>query len=153
MPETNLNRSHVVSALTAMHAEMAGQIEHHQQEIRRIGADLVHVAATLKLVAPAMDLRSIGVKRIRQSSMGGFKFFKPGESQRIILDNLRETGRPMLTAEFIGNVIERKKLDDTPEVRATLMRTITGSLRRMAQRGLVRGEESGKGRALAWTLV
>lgn len=153
MPETNINRSHVVSALTAMHAEMAGQIERYQQEIRRVAADLVHVAATLKLLVPSMDLRSIGAKRVRQSSMGGFKFFKPGESQRLILDILREAGRSMLTTDITAIVIERKKMNDSPEVRATLTRTITGSLRRMAQRGLVCGEECGKGRALAWMLV
>ena len=79
MPETNINRSHVVSGLAALHAEMAGRIEHHQKEIRRIGADLVHVTATLKLLAPAADLRAIRAKPHRERSI----LFRPGEAPRL----------------------------------------------------------------------
>lgn len=147
-----MSESHVVSGLAAKHEELAGLIEHHMQEIRRLDADLKHLGATIKLFAPEFDLRSLGVKRVRQASMGGFKVFKPGESQRLILDALRETGQPLLTADIMGWIIQRKKLDDSPEVRATMLRTVTGALRRLEDRELVRSTGSGQGRALTWTL-
>lgn len=145
--------SHIVSGLVAKHSELAGLIRHHQNEINRIAADLNHLDATLKLFAPDMDLRRLRAKHIRKSNMGGFKYFKPGESHLLILDILREAGQPRLTTEIISRVIEKKELEDTRAVRETLLRTITGSLRRLEQREIVQGTANGKGRALSWELA
>lgn len=145
--------SHVVSALTAKRSELAGMIQYHRTEIERVAADLKHLDATLKIFAPEIDLRRIGAKCIRKSSMGGFKFFKSGESHLLILDLLREAGRPLFTADILDQIIERKALDDNSETRITLQRTISGSLRRLEQRGLVQHAGHGKGRALAWEIA
>ncbi len=145
--------SHVVSALVTKRSELAGMIQFHRIEIERVGADLKHLDATLKLFAPEIDLRSLGAKRVRKSIMGGFKFFKPGESHRLILDLLREAGRPVLTADILSRVIDRKGLDDTQDVRMTLQRTISGSLRRLERREMVRHAGAGKGRALTWEIA
>lgn len=51
---------HVVNALVAKRAEMAGLIALHQKQISRLTVDLSHVDATLKLFAPEMDLRTAG---------------------------------------------------------------------------------------------
>jgi hypothetical protein len=77
-----MSESHVVSGLAAKHEELAGLIEHHMQEIRRLDADLKHLDATLKLFAPDFDLRSLGVKRVRQASMGGCKRIVPPDIRR-----------------------------------------------------------------------
>lgn len=148
-----MSESHVVSGLAAKHEELAGLIEHHMQEIRCLDADLKHLDATIKLFAPDFDLRTLKVKRVPKPRMGGFKVFKPGESHRLILDALRNAERPLLTADIIGWIVQKKKLDDGPELRAVMLRTVTGSLRRLEDRGLVRGAEVGHGRALAWMLA
>ncbi len=145
--------SHVVNALVTKRSELAEMIQFHRIEIERVGADLKHLDATLKIFAPEINLRSLGAKRVRKSSMGGFKFFKPGESHRLILDLLREAGRSLLTADLLDQIIERKALDDTQDVRMTLQRTISGSLRRLERRGMVRHAGAGKGRALTWEIA
>ena len=145
--------SHVVSALVTKRSDLAGMIQFYRFETERVASDLKHLDATLKLFAPEINLRSLGTKRVRKSSMGGFKFLKPGESHRLILDLLREAGCSLLTADLLDQIIERKKLDDTQDVRMTLQRTISGSLRRLEQRGMVRHAGAGKGRALTWEIA
>lgn len=153
MPETSNTRSPVVNALVTKHAELAGMIQFHQREIERIGHDLKHLDATLKLFSPEIDLRSIGIVRQRRSAMGGFKFFKPGESHRLILDVLREHGARLQTTEIIGCIAQIKGWDETTKTHHGLSRTVIGSLRRLEQRGMVKSFETGQGRALAWELA
>ncbi len=81
----------VVSGLVAKHREIAGWIDHHRKEIERLGADLTHLDATLKLFSPDLDLRSLKPKAHRQRNV----VFRSGEVPRFILDALREAGRPL----------------------------------------------------------
>jgi hypothetical protein len=101
-----------MSALVAIHAMTAGSIEHHKQEIQRIVANLGHVAATLKLLAPGH--RPGQHRRPAHASIriGSFEFFKLVQKYRLILNILREAGQLMLTADIIGSVIARKKLEN-----------------------------------------
>lgn len=68
--------SHIVSGLVAKHAELAGLIQFHQAEIARISGDLKNLDVTLKLFAPEIDLHSLGLKRLRKSSISGLKHFQ-----------------------------------------------------------------------------
>lgn len=83
---------HVVTALVEKRSELAGLVEFHRREITRIGADLANLNATIKIFAPDFNLAGIGVKRVRISKGGGFKHFKQGESQTLVLDLLGPVG-------------------------------------------------------------
>ena len=56
--------SHVVSALANKRAEIAGMIARAQQQLGQFRADLVHLDATIRLFAPAMEPETIPPKRI-----------------------------------------------------------------------------------------
>lgn len=129
--------SHIVSGLVAKHSELAGLIQFHRTEMERVAVSLQHLDATLKLLAPEIDLRSLGTKRVRQSSVGGFKRFKSKESHTWVLDQLREAAQPITSGVMAERIIVAKGLEDTQELRTSIQRTLTGTLRRLEQRGLV----------------
>ena len=66
--------SHVVSGLVAKRAELAGLMDHHRREIERIGGDMEHIDATIKLFAPEVDLRGLRSKTYRERA----SHFRPG---------------------------------------------------------------------------
>jgi hypothetical protein len=53
---------HVVTALIAKRAELAGQLEDAQAEVRRIVIDLDNVDSTLRICKPDIDLDEIRPK-------------------------------------------------------------------------------------------
>ena len=54
---------HVLSALKAKRAEIAGLIDHHQQAINQARVDLTHIDATLRIFGYAEDPGAIPAKR------------------------------------------------------------------------------------------
>ncbi len=144
--------SHMVSGLVAKHAELAGLIQFHRAEIERVAADLKHVDATLKLFSPEFDLRSLGVKRVRKSSLGGFKRFKGNESQTIVLDQLRQAKKPISATMICTALMVARGIEDTREMRISINRTLTGTLRRLEKRGLVK-EVGRSGVTSLWQLA
>jgi monoamine oxidase len=146
--------SHVVSGLVAKHAELAGLIQFHRTEIERVASDLQHLDATLKLFDPEIDLRSLGTKRVNSSRTGGFKRFESRESHTWVLDQLREATEPLTTNTMIVRIIIAKGLEDTKELRTSIQRTLTGTLRRLEKRGLV--EDAGRadnGLSVLWQIA
>ena len=146
--------SHIVSGLVAKHAELAGIIQFHQAEINRVSSDIKHLDATLKLFAPEIDLRSIGVKRVTRSCIrvGGFKRFKSKESHTLVLDQLRVATEPLTTAMICTAIMTDRGIEDTKEVRISIQRTLHGTLRRLAQRDLVK-EAGRQGLTVYWKIA
>ena len=108
--------SHVVSALANKRAEIAGMIARTQQQLGQFRADLVHLDATIRLFAPAMDPETIPPKRIRQSDF----WFEPGGLSRRVLDALRRAGAPIRAPDLVRAVMIDTGLD--PADRASFAR-------------------------------
>jgi hypothetical protein len=145
--------SHIVSGLVAKHSELAGLIKFHRSEMERVAVDLKHLDATLKLFAPEMDLRSLGTRRVRKASIGGgFKRFKCKESHKLILDQLRVANEPLTTATICTAIMADRGIEVTKELRTSIQRTLTGSLRRLCLRGLII-EAGRKGLTVLWQIA
>jgi hypothetical protein len=56
---------HVVTAVVAKRAEIAGQIEHLQGQARQLTVHVDHVEETLRLFAPDVDMEAIAPRRGR----------------------------------------------------------------------------------------
>ncbi len=144
--------THIVSGLVAKHAELVGIIQFHQTEIERVATTLKHVDATLKLFSPELDLRSLGARRYRKSSVGGFTRFKSKESHTLVLDQLREAAEPLTATMICTTIMADRDIEDTKELRLSINRTLTGTLRRLAKRGLVK-EVGRAGASALWQLA
>ena len=96
----DMAESHVVSALANKRAEIAGMIARAQQQLGQFRADLVHLDATIRLFAPAMEPETIPPKRIRQCDL----WFEPGGLSRRVLDVLnRLNKRGLLASDGAGH--------------------------------------------------
>lgn len=126
--------SHVVSGLVAKRAELAGEAQGHRRALDRLAEELRHLDATIRLFAPDYDLGGIRPCRRRRAH----RWFAPGECQRLVLETLRDAQGPLADALVTAAVATRKGLQDRPEIRAALHKTVLAVLRRLADKGVAR---------------
>ena len=144
-----MTESHVVSALVDKRAELAGQIVRIEQQLGQFRADLVHVDATIRLFAPALEPETIQAKVIRRRD----GWFETGEVKRRVLDTLRRSDQPMGAPGLVRVVMIEKGLD--PADRASFAKVqlkVGANLRQLASPGvLIRS--SGKHGAILWNIA
>ena len=140
--------SHVVSALVAKRAEIAGVIAQTERQLGQFRADLVHLDATLRLFAPDLEPKTIPAKRIRQADL----WFEHGELPRRVLDALRRAGEPIRAPDVVRAVMIDKGLDpaDRPSF-ARVQWKIRDTLKRLNKRGLLAPD--GVGHGVLWRIA
>jgi len=99
--------SHVISGLVSKHSELAGEIDYHQSRVKQIRADVEAVATAIKVFDPDYDLRTIKAKPVRAKN----QFFKHSESNRLLLDVIREAKGDISTPEIVEGVAKIKGID------------------------------------------
>ncbi len=114
--------------------DLAGEVERHRRTLDRLGDELRHLDATIRLFAPDYDLGGIRVRRRRHRH----QWFKPGECQRLVLEVLRDAPGPLSDQGMTAAVGGRKGLQDRPEILASLHKTTQAVLRRLAGKGVAR---------------
>lgn len=146
-----MSESYVISGLVAKRSELSGLIEHYMHEIKRMDVDLHHLDAAIKMFDPEFDLQSIRVKQHRKKN----KYFKQGESARLVLDVLRENGGVMSTEAMALGMLKKKKLDMMDKgVLVFFKKTAITALRYQAANGLVKNTgRAPNGITLLWALV
>jgi hypothetical protein len=128
-----MKNEHVLSGLIAKRAEIAGQIERLQLEIRQLVVALDHVDASIRLFDPNVDLEDVK-SRLPPRHMA----FK-GEVSRILLNTLRKATKPMPVSELALVVLSERglSLDDKPFL-VVLKRRVDACLRTLRKKGLVK---------------
>ena len=76
--------THVVSALKIKRAQVAGQIEALQGQLRQATIDLDHVEASLRLFDPDVDLAALSPRKVAP-----VLYDTKGDTGRVILEALR----------------------------------------------------------------
>lgn len=137
---------HVVSGLVAKRSELAGLIDHHRKEIERIGADLEHLDAAIKLFAPEYDLRGIKRKQYRRYS----RLFKKGECYRLSLDTLRQAGGKATTAAIAAKIVT--EMGFPLDQQGTVCDSVNNSLRYAERNGAI-SRAGLDGISIVWKLV
>lgn len=141
-----MEKPNVVSGLLSKRAELLSMLEHYACEVDRLNDEIRHLDLTIKLFAPEMDLRTLPPKRFVETN----KIFRQGESNRAVLEVLREAGGTLNTQQIAQRIAEKKMLDAS---KVTAVRdTILDTLRRAEKRGLVR-QDGKEGMTLVWMLV
>lgn len=108
---------HVLSALRAKYAELAGELRQIEQRAEQLRADCEHVAHTILIFDPTAQPQQIQPKARRQSSSE----FKHGEFARTVRDLLRQAGEPMSLPEIADKIIAARNLDmELPGAKAKL---------------------------------
>jgi hypothetical protein len=141
--------THVVSALKEKRIQVASQIESLQAQMRQAVIDLDHVEASLRLFDPDVDLAALSPRKVAQ-----VLYDHKGDTGRTILDALRESMRPLTTAQVCEAVMKARNLDTNDKALCRLMmRRTTANLKHWkAKRGLIRSMP-GIGQQLLWEVV
>lgn len=141
----------LISGLTKKYKEIEGQIEYCHKEIARLSNALVHLRATIELIAPEIDLETLEPKeyRVRISP------YKNGEVPRMILDILRQAKTPMGTNE-IAHAVAKLKNVSSDSGSKKIVNPIRQALQRMRRHGHVEpvGRLPGAGGGpILWQLI
>ncbi len=140
---------HVISALRAKRAEVAGVVEKLERRLEQHRADLVHLDSVLRLLQPDHDPSEIKPKRayIRRT-----RYFAKSELPRLCLAALREAKGLLPTDQIAAVVIATKGFDvGDATLRTAIRDQVIATLRPMRKRGLV--EQIGLGRGVRWKLA
>lgn len=139
---------HVVTALIAKRAELAGRIEHMQAELKRTVVDLDNVEATLRIFAPDIDVAGIAPRPV-PSAHHAFR----GEISRILLEALRTADRPLSTTELTDRVMRDRGLNlDDAKLHQTMQRRVGASLNHWRRVRGVLESMPGSGQVLYWQI-
>lgn len=142
-----MEQPNVVSGLVSKRAELLSMLEHYACEVDRLNDELRHLDVTIKLFAPEMDLRTLPPKRFVETN----RIFRQGESNRAMLEVLREAGGTLNTQQIAQRIAEKKGLDESKV--KPIRDTILDTLKRAEKKGVVRRQEGREGMALVWMLA
>src|SRR3954451_6703719 len=98
------------AALIRKRAELAGEAEAVDARLGQLRADLVHLDAAIRILCPEAEPELI---RPRKPSRKGCDWFGRQELPRLILDSLRDNGRPLSCVEIAREVMARKGASQT----------------------------------------
>ncbi len=143
---------HVVSALVAKRAELAGEIEAAEKRVARLRADLLHLDATLRLFDADAEPLAIPPKRPWRRT----GWFRNGELPRRVLETLRAAAPEALSSHEITARIMADKGLEPGDARAVelIRKSVNAYLRGRAKDGLVRRVAvPGSKRDARWRLV
>ena len=142
-----MENEHTISGLIRKRAEIAGQLEAAQTQVRQLIINLDSLDATIRLFAPDIDLEEIRPKPVppRHTAFHG-------KISKIIRDVLRETETALTTKDIALRVMAERGLNvSDPRLTWTVQKRVGASLRNLRARGTVRSEQ-GIGRNLLWRL-
>lgn len=138
---------HVITALRSKRAELAGQIDALQDQLREAMIAVDHVDSTLRLFMPDIDLDEIKPKPLPPRHHA----FK-GQVTRAILTMLRSDGALDAKAITLRLMAERElNLNDKTLVKA-MQKRIGAALRNLRDRQLVASSQN-VGGPLVWSLA
>ena len=128
-----MKNEHVLSGLIAKRAELAGQIETLQRDMRDLVAAISHVDAAIRLFDPNADLEDIKPKLPPRNQ--AFK----GEVSRLVLNALRKSDKPFPVSDLTLIVAAGRGInpDDKPFMRV-LSRRVGACLRNLRKKNLVK---------------
>lgn len=139
---------HVVTALKAKRAELAGDIELTARRLQRLKVELQSLDTTLCLFDPSAAPETIEAKLWRPKA----DWAKRGEMSTAVLDMLRVASEPMSTRDMALAYMTARGHDTADErLLRLLSKRIGCCLRGKRDQGLV-ASEAGPGQIMLWRI-
>lgn len=140
---------HVITALAKKRAELSGDIERTQIELRKMILDLERLDATLLMFDPDYEIASIKPKAFRPPE----DWSKRGEMTRLILGILRKATEPLTSRDIATQLVIERALDRHDAKLLRLMTKRVGvALRGQRDKG-VTVSTIGPGQCVLWRLA
>lgn len=141
-------KSHVLSGLVAKYQEVSSAIAEHQAQIKSLQQSLSDLKGSIRLFDSEYDLRSIQPKRPYKRST----IFTHGESQRRVLEALRDAVEPYSSRNIVDKILADKGIEPNSEVVINTQKRVVSALRSLEKRHLV-NQVGSDGSALLWQLA
>jgi uncharacterized membrane protein len=137
-----------VAALVRLRRDVAFQLAEIEKTTERVRADLVHIDAVIRMLAPGLDIDELPERQRRPRRL---EYFAHGEITRRILDLLRDN-ETIAAVDVARRALADKGLsfEDRP-VRTEFCRRITMQFTHMARKRVV--AKVGFGRGVRWRLA
>jgi|HubBroStandDraft_1064217.scaffolds.fasta_scaffold108236_2 hypothetical protein len=129
-----MGEPHVISALKAKRARIAGEIRQAQDLIAARTKELTTLDAVILMFSPDCDPEMIAPIRPARHGL----FFRYRELSRLCVDILRRAKGPMTLDAIVDQVMEAKGLPPDRRLRRHVGDVARAGLLRMARKGLVR---------------
>src|SRR5579872_4834857 len=101
-----MENEHVLSGLTRKRAEIAGQIEHTQDQLRKLVTNLDAIDAAIRIFDPSADVAAIAPKQYPPRH-AAFR----GEMMRFVMGALRIAEKPVTTRDIALQVMKGRGLN------------------------------------------
>lgn len=135
VPET-ADHPNVLHALIRKRSEIAGRIEHLQDEMRKAIADLDNIDASIHIFDPELELTKIKPKPVPPRHQA----FK-GEVSRIVFATLRNAKVKLRTTDVAARVMAERGLDTSNQsLRKLISNRVGSAMRHWEKKGLIRSE-------------
>jgi hypothetical protein len=110
-----------IQTLERLHGELGGQILENRQEAERLGEQMQHVEAVIKMLDPSYNVARIAIKRRTANP-----WFKRGTLYRKALDVLRTATGPMTGADIARAVLAANNVTDADSKGVQTLRRACG---------------------------
>lgn len=137
---------YMVTGLVKKRAELAGELESTHERLRELVNQLEALDATLRIVAPDMEVEAIRPKAFRPPD----DWSKRGQMSRLVLSILRQSKEPLTSREIAAQMLLERAMDtDDQRMLRTMTKRVSTALRDQRDRGRVASIE-GPGTYLLW---
>lgn len=140
---------YMVTGLVKKRAELAGDIELTHDRLRQLVNDLEHLDATLRFVAPDVEVEAIRPKVFRPPD----DWAKRGQMSRLVLSILRTSREPLTTREIAAQMLLERAMDaEDRKLLRLMVKRVGVALRHQREVGRACSEE-GPGQYQLWTIA
>jgi hypothetical protein len=141
--------NYMVEGLAKARAELAGEIDRTHERLRELVANLEHIDATLRIVAPDLAVEAIKPKVFRPPA----DWSKRGEMSRMVLSILRTARQPMTTREIAERMVVERGIQATTQALNAMTRRVACALRTQREKGVARSTEGEAGFWQLWEIA
>lgn len=127
----DLGNKYALASLKNTRGTLAAEIVQLERQLRHRREALLHVDATIKI----MDGGNIDLEKLPKKRLKRVKLFRHGELNRLILDALREAGRPLSTTEIAFYVLKAGGHDKS--AMGTMKPRVRGNLAYLEKRRVI----------------
>lgn len=138
---------YMINGLVKKRAQVVGEISRTQDALHKLVTDLEHMDATLRIIAPDMEIEAIRPKVFKAPE----DWSKRGEMARMALSILRTARDPMTSREIAAQMVIERGMAADQKMLKLMTKRVSTCLNR--QRSLGRAESSeGAGFHLLWVI-
>lgn len=134
----------VVNGLVEKRAELAGEIKAAEQNLQVMRESLSHLDATIRLLAPEVELSRIGVKRRYSKN----NLFGRGELSRAVRETLRDAQAPLSSKDISIAILAPRGLEHDAAAFKVTSAGVSRALWNMESAGQARKADSNRKVAL-----